>query len=82
MRAQVISDLRKAGVSLAQLADAAARLHSDPEAVMTGSWVLVNGSVTIVDGPDDVIEAVSRESTTLVYNTAHALDAVGSALSA
>lgn len=79
VRAKVIADLRRWGVSFERVLEAARELDDHPEALDTGAMVLVNGAVSVVDAKG-AAAALERESLTLVYNTAHAVRDIGSVL--
>jgi DNA-binding transcriptional MerR regulator len=80
VQAQIIADLRHAGVTFELLARTAAALQAQPNALSDPALVLVNGTVEVIADPTEAAGALRREGLTLVYNTAHALEQVRSAL--
>jgi DNA-binding transcriptional MerR regulator len=79
VRAKVIADLRRSGVSFDRLEQAARELDENPKALTEGAIVLVNGSVSVVDAQAAAV-AIEQESLTLVYNTGHAVRVISEAL--
>jgi DNA-binding transcriptional MerR regulator len=79
VRAKVIADLRSSGLSFDLLGEAATKLDAHPDALTDGAMVLVNGSVSVVDA-QGAATAIKKESLTLVYNTAHAVRDIQSAV--
>jgi DNA-binding transcriptional MerR regulator len=79
VKAQVIAELRKAGVSFALLTEASNGLDQYPSALTDGAMVLVNGTVTVTTA-DRAVDIINREALTLVYNTQRAIDKIRCAL--
>jgi DNA-binding transcriptional MerR regulator len=75
---QVLLDLRKAGVSLALMEQAAEKLASD--ALERPALMLVNGDVDLVRDTAQAMKALEAGGVTLTYNTATAIDTVDSRL--
>lgn len=72
VHAKVVADLRQSGLPFEKLLEAAERLDGNELALTSGAMVLVNGSVSVVDGAE-AGEIIRQESLTLVYNTEHAV---------
>lgn len=81
VRAKIVADLRLHGVRFELLKEAAEQLDSYPAALGPGTMVLVNGSVSVVDA-QRAAEALTKESITVAYHTAHAVRAIRAALAA
>jgi DNA-binding transcriptional MerR regulator len=74
--ARVIADLRRAGLGMPLLERAAEALHRD-DLVLTGNeYLLINGKVEIVSAPAEVGPSLADATTTVVYNTAAAREAL------
>jgi hypothetical protein len=79
VRAKVIADLRRSGISFNRLQEAAERLDEHPEALNEGAFMLVNGSISIVDAKA-ASAAIEHESLNLIYNTGHAIREIQAAV--
>ena len=79
VKAKVIAELRRAGLSFDLLDQASARLNDHPSALVEGAMVLVNGTVAVAD-TDAAIATITREALTLVYNTKCAIDEIARSL--
>ncbi len=79
VRAKVVAELRKSGVSFDLLQQTSEQLDSHPSALTSGAIVLVNGSVSVVDEAG-AASAIRSESLTLAYNTTHAVASIRAAL--
>lgn len=72
LEAYVLADLRRAGVELCKLEQVSAELRqSRDRRTGSGNVLLINGSVSL-SRHEDLAEAVSRTSPTLVYDLGHA----------
>jgi DNA-binding transcriptional MerR regulator len=80
VRAKIVADLRLHGVGFELLREAADRLSSHPAPLGSGTMVLVNGSVSVVDA-ERAAHAMMQESITVAYNTSHAVREIQAALS-
>jgi DNA-binding transcriptional MerR regulator len=81
VRVKIVADLRLYGVGFELLKEAAEQLSNHSAPLGPGTMVLVNGSVSVVDA-ERAAEALTQDSITVAYNTAHAVRAIQSALSA
>jgi DNA-binding transcriptional MerR regulator len=79
VRAKVVADLRQSGLPFEKIEEASSQLEHHSTALTEGAMVLVNGSVSVVDDQAAYL-AIKRESLTLVYDTAHAVRDVSSAM--
>ena len=79
VKAQVIAELRRAGLSFAVLTEASAGIDQHPSALTDGATVLVNGRVTVTT-PEKAAAIIAEETLTLVYNTQRAVEKVKSVL--
>ncbi len=75
-----MADLRLHGVGFELLREAADQLSSHPAPLGSGTMVLVNGSVSVVDA-EHAAHAIMQESITVAYNTSHAVREIQAALS-
>ena len=80
VKANVVAELRQAGISFDVLKQTSQKLDDHPHALTDGAIVLVNGSVSIVDAPG-AAAAIQRDALTLAYNTTHAVRAIAAAIS-
>lgn len=78
--AQILADMRRGGLGIEQLEQAAEALGQSPSVLSKPAIVLMNGTVEVVTDSGDAAPALDREGLTVAFNTSGALKRVRSAM--